>query len=289
MANRPAPEIDITPDLVRRLLQNQHSDLAHFDLSLLDRGWDNTNYRLGDDLVVRLPHRTVAAQLLTFEQRWLPVLAPRLPLPIPVPVRIGEPTDFYPWKWSVVPWVAGATAAESTLADPVAEAQRLGAFFRALHTPAPANAPVNIYRGVPLVDRTNAFETHAAMIPTTLANDLRRILGQATTAAAATSVDWLHGDFHAKNVLVADGKFASIIDWGDITSGDRATDLAGAFMLVPDQLDVVAEHAGATEADWQRAKGWAANFAAVYLAQGNDAPVMTAIGNRLAETLLGSS
>lgn len=285
MANRPAPEVEITTDLVRDLLRAQHSDLAELELTLLDRGWDNTNYRLGDDLIVRLPHRAVAAPLLASEQRWLPVLAPRLPLPIPVPVRVGEPSNFYPWKWSVVPWIDGATAAESVLVDPAADAQRLGAFFDALHMLAPADAPANPYRGVPLTDRRDAFERHAAMIPAALASDLRRVFETAATISPATSAVWLHGDFHAKNVLVSNGALASIIDWGDITSGDRATDLAGAFMLVPDHLDVVADHAGASEADWQRAKGWAANFAAVYLAQGDDAPVMTAIGHRLAETV----
>lgn len=286
MANRPAPEVEITEDLVRELLREQHPDLGELGLAVLDRGWDNTNLRLGDDLIVRLPHRRAAAPLLEYEQQWLSVLAPRLPLPIPVPVRTGVPTETYPWKWSIVPWVDGATAAESTLDEPTTEAARLGQFFHALHTPAPADAPPNPYRGVPLVDRRDGFEKHAAMIPAAAALGLRQLFTEAIDIEPATSAVWLHGDFHAKNVLVAHGRLASIIDWGDITSGDRATDLAAAFMLVPDNLDIVQAHAGASEQDWARAKGWAANFAAVYIAQGDDAPIMTLIGNRLVETLL---
>lgn len=286
MANRPEPEIDITVDLIRALLRDQHDDLADLELDVLDRGWDNTNFRLGSDYIVRVPHRAVAAPLLGFEQRWLKVLAPRLPLPIPVPVRYGAPTDFFPWKWSVVPWFEGTTAALSELAEPAVEAARLGEFFNALHTPAPPDAPENPYRGVSLAERRASFEEHAARIPTAAAQGLQNVFDRAADAEPATSPVWLHGDFHAKNVLVADGRLAAVIDWGDITSGDRATDLAAAFMLVPDHLDVVEAHAGASPDAWKRAKGWAANFAAVYIAQGDDAPVMTQIGNRLVDTLL---
>ena len=97
---------------------------------------------------------------------------------------------------------------------------------------------------------------------------------------------WLHGDLHARNMIVRHGHLAAIIDWGDICAGDRATDLAGAFMLVPDQLDVVQQHAGADDATWQRARGWAANFAVIYLTHSDDDPVMGGIGLRLLDTLL---
>lgn len=286
MANRPAPEVEITERLVHRLVAEQHPDLADLSIDVFDRGWDNTNVRLGDSLIVRLPHRQIAAALLEHEQQWLPLLAPRLPLPIPVPVRVGVPNDEFRWKWSIVPWVDGATAAESVLSNGAAQAVVLGDFFRSLHTLAPADAPLNEHRGVPLADRHGSFARHAALIDANAAAGLRSLFEQAAMVEPASETVWLHGDFHAKNVLVRDGALASVIDWGDITSGDRATDLAGAFMLVPDHIDVVKEHAGASEADWARARGWAANFAAVYLAQGDDAPIMTLIGNRLVDTLL---
>ncbi len=89
--------IDITAELVRNLLREQHPDLADYPVRLGARGWDNQLWRLGDDLAVRLPWATGSADaLLRKEHTWLPALAPRLPLPVPVPQRIGEPSERFP-------------------------------------------------------------------------------------------------------------------------------------------------------------------------------------------------
>ena len=103
--NMPAAEVDIDERLVRRLLGDQHPDLAHLPLSLVANGWDNVIFRLGPDMTVRLPRRQLAAELVVNEQRWLPELAPRLSIPIPTPLRIGLPHDVFPWHWSSRPLV----------------------------------------------------------------------------------------------------------------------------------------------------------------------------------------
>ncbi|MER7151067.1 phosphotransferase [Streptomyces lydicus] len=41
----------------------------------------------------------------------------------------------------------------------------------------------------------------------------------------------LHGDLHPANILVDRGRIRAVIDFGDITSGDPATDLSVAWML----------------------------------------------------------
>src|ERR1700732_1586452 len=122
--------------MVRSLLAQQHADLATLSLVQVDEGWDNTLWRLGDDLVVRLPRRELAAQLTINEQRWLPELALLLPLPIPSPVRLGRPSGCYPWHWSVVPWLGGVPGDGAAIADPHDAAVRLGRFLRALHQEA---------------------------------------------------------------------------------------------------------------------------------------------------------
>src|ERR1700722_19743881 len=132
----PAAEIDISPDLVCRLLAAQHPDLARLPVSVLANGWDNLICRLGDDLLVRLPRRALGARLAEHEQRWLPVRAGRLPLPVPAPVRVGRPDANYPWSWSIVPYLPGRTAAEEP-PDPGAAASAMGGFLAALHEPAP--------------------------------------------------------------------------------------------------------------------------------------------------------
>ncbi len=150
----PAAELDISPDLVRRLLAAQQPDLAHLPVGVMAHGWDNVMFRIGDDLVARLPRRAMAVKFLLHEQRWLPVLASRLPLPVPALVRAGRPGLGYPWPWSIVPFLPGQPAAGNPPADPGAAAADLGRFLGALHTPAAPDAPVHASRGIPLADRS---------------------------------------------------------------------------------------------------------------------------------------
>lgn len=158
----PAAEVSVSVDLVRRLLDEQHPDLADLPVEVLANGWDNLVCRLGEEFLVRLPRRAMAARLVAHEQRWLPELADRLPLPVPAPVRVGTPTAQYPWSWSVVPFFPGHTAARSEPDDPWSAAVTLGGFLDALHAPAPARAPVNPARGIPLAGRAKSVLTGLA-------------------------------------------------------------------------------------------------------------------------------
>src|SRR6185503_5007842 len=109
MGGKPPAEVSIDRSLVIALLQEQHPDLAHLPLTEIDEGWDNKLFRLGDDLVVRVPRRAASAALIEQEQRWLPRL-PLLPLPVPVPIRVGRPGCGFQWSWSVVAWLPGQSA-----------------------------------------------------------------------------------------------------------------------------------------------------------------------------------
>src|SRR5262245_40482851 len=152
IAPKPPAEVSIDSSLVRALLDEQHADLASFALADIGEGWDNRMFRLGEDLAVRIPRRAVAAVLIEQEQRWLPRLSERLPLPIPAPVRIGRPGCGFPWAWSVVPWFPGQSALLAP-SDPMMTAVALGHFLQLLHQPAPEDAPHNPWRGIPLAAR----------------------------------------------------------------------------------------------------------------------------------------
>jgi aminoglycoside phosphotransferase (APT) family kinase protein len=291
----PKAEVDVTLDLVRKLLDDQHPDLAGQPIETLANGWDNVIFRLGDDLLIRLPRRELAARLVLHEQRWLPVLAPRLPpeIKIPAPVRVGRPTRDYPWSWSITPFLPGQVAARTPPADPVKAARSLGSFLRKLHFPAPADAPRNRVRGVPLAERDETVMSNIDI--------LRGVIDEAAvTAEWETARDtqdwegppvWLHGDLHPANMLVHDGRLSAVIDFGDITSGDPATDLSAAWMLFPDPAHrevFWATYANAGDQTKARAKGWALAFALVYQAHSADNPLMAGIGRRVLSAVLNT-
>ena len=278
----PEAEIAINEPLVRALLEEQHPDLANTSLTLIDSGWDNVTYRLGEDHAVRLPRREVAATLIEHEQRWLPELAPNLPLPVPAPVRTGHPGLGYPWAWSIVPWLEGETADLSPLAAD--QSSSLAKFLTALHQPAPDNAPANAVRGVPLQHRADAVNERLQRLrerSDLITPVVDAVWHAGLNAPPAPEARWLHGDFHPRNVLVSHGRIVGVIDWGDITSGDVATDLAGIWMLLPTKAARVAalSQYGADDATLHRALGWAVLFGAVLLDSGLvDNPRHAAIG-----------
>ncbi|WP_211253408.1 phosphotransferase, partial [Glycomyces tenuis] len=145
-------------EFVRSLLKEQHPDLADLELRLVDGGWDNQMWRLGEDLAVRLPRTERASALLEKEHRWLPALAPRLPLPVPVPVRRGEPSERFPETWIVTTWVAGEPADRAPIDRGPDAAEALAGFLAALHREAPGDAPSSPIRGVPLERLTAEVE-----------------------------------------------------------------------------------------------------------------------------------
>ena len=272
MASPPA-DITMSERVVRSLLAEQHPDLADRPLVELDAGWDNFLWRLGDDLVVRLPRRALAAPLAVNEQRWLPELAPRLSLPVPVPLRVGRPSQDYPWAWSIVPWLHGSPGDRAQLTAPEDAAQRLGLFLRALHHEAPSEAPRNPYRGAPLAHRAAAFEARFSELSREIdAQATRRAWDWALASRARDGqATWIHGDLHPANVLVDGGTLSAVLDFGDLCAGDPATDGAGAWLLLPSSaLPTFMKTYGVDAELERRAVGWALLFALMLIAIGID-------------------
>jgi aminoglycoside phosphotransferase (APT) family kinase protein len=267
----PAADIAVDATLVQTLLRLQHPDLARLELRTVGTGWDNAMFRLGSSLAVRVPRRASAAALLVKEQRWLPTLAAQLPIPVPQPVRLGIPSTAFPWHWSVLSWIEGDPADQRPIAP--TEAGRLAEFLRALHRPAPDDAPSSEVRGVPLERRAAVVEQRLSRlmgILPALDDAVLRIWHEALAAPAADTRVWVHGDLHAQNVLVRNGAIAGIIDWGDITAGDPATDLAGVWMLLGDTAarnEALSRYAASAD-EIVRAKGWAVLFASLLLEHG---------------------
>lgn len=302
MPDKPPAEVDLTPGLVRDLLAEQHPDLADLPVRLVAHGWDNGTFRLGDDLAVRLPRRAAAAHLVEHEQRWLGVLAGLCPVPVPAPVRLGRPGPLFPWSWSVVPWFAGRHAADEPVAARTAWAGTLAEALAALHVPAPADAPVNPVRGGSLAGRGAALTERIA------AGHLDAVLPGADPRALALWHDalaapawpgppvWLHGDPHPANLVTRDGALAALLDFGDVTAGDPACDLATAWLTFDDagrgafraRSDALADSAGPPDPGrWRRAAGWALVMGSALVTHSDDDPALAAIGAHTVRELLG--
>jgi aminoglycoside phosphotransferase (APT) family kinase protein len=260
-------DVEITAELVQGLLRDQHPDLADRPVRLGALGWDNQMWRLGDDLAIRLPWATEAADaLLLNEHTWLPILAPRLPLPVPVPQRLGEPSRRFPRPWIVTTWVPGVPADLAPATSSSSAADALAAFLTALHRPAPTGAPTGRGRGGALgevaegVAKQLAGLTQLGLIPDP--DEVQVILHDAVaTPGWAGPPVWLHADLHPANVLTENGDFCGVVDFSDLCAGDPALDLAACWILLPDDEAVrrfqTAYRLAADAATWRRARGWA--------------------------------
>ncbi|WP_028048560.1 aminoglycoside phosphotransferase family protein [Cellulomonas sp. URHD0024] len=278
MIVHPVPEIDVSETLVRALLGAQHPDLAELPLRWAGTGWDNALWRVGDDLAGRFPVRAIAAPLVANEQAWLPVLAPLLPVDVPVPVRVGVPSSTYPWSWSLVPWFDAVAAHHTPVVDRSAWAVQLAEVFVALHRPAPPDAPVNPFRGIPVPRGRFSERLEILDLP-----DADGILARFRDLADAPAWDgpplWLHGDPHPANLLVREGVLRAVIDFGDVTSGDPACDLATAWLTFDAEgRAAFRDRLGPDEATWRRAQAWALHMSLSLQAYPDEHPTLVDIG-----------
>lgn len=290
MALMPPAEIRLTPSLVASLLADQHPELAALPLTYAGHGWDNALFRLGNDLVARLPRREVAVPLMVAEQRWLPDLVNGLDVPTSAPLATGVPGAGYPWHWSVCRWIEGSSGDTVPRADRGAAAPALARFLADFQRPAPPEAPVSpVGRGGPLAARDGVVRERLRSLPDVPTERLLEVWAAALAAPPWSAAPlWLHGDLHPANtVLAPDGALAGVVDFGDLCGGDPATDLAAAWLHF-DAAGRAAfraelEHLRPTDAaTWTRARGWALSIGSALLASSSDAPTLFELG---AETL----
>ncbi|MER6018235.1 aminoglycoside phosphotransferase family protein [Streptomyces anulatus] len=272
-AAAPASPPTVGAHLAERLLAEQFPQWAHLPLVLLDpAGSDHVIFRLGDDMAVRLPRGDWAAGQAEKEHRWLPRLAPGLPLAVPVPLGLGTPSPElgYPWHWSVSRWLDGAvpevdTAERSESAGSLSTARQLADFLTALHRLAPADTflpgPHLDLVGESLASRD--ADTRAAITATADVFD-----GDAMTSAWNAALEappwsgrprWFHGDFHTGNLLAdPDGRLCAVIDFGGLGMGDPACDLTIAYtFLGASGRSAFRTHLATDDGTWARGLGWA--------------------------------
>lgn len=283
MAMTPAAELDIGATLVASMLADQHPDLADRPLRLVANGWDNTLFRLGDDLVVRLPRREAAAHLIDNEATWLPSVSALVPVPVPVPVRSGAPSWRFPWSWTIFPWLDGRSALHLSVAERAPLAAALGDALSSLHAVAPPDAPHNPVRGVDLRSRDSAVRGRLTASASPTVRGLEALWSELVDARPwSREPVWVHGDPHPGNVLVRDGRLSALIDFGDLCAGDPATDLAAGWLFFDAEaradFRAAADARGRYEAaDWVRARAWALIMGSAIDAHSDDDPAMAAL------------
>ena len=293
----PRAEVVVDADLVRALLAGQAPRWAGLPLTEAARGWDNAVYRLGRALAVRLPLRAAAAPLIDHEARWLPDLARLLPVAVPVPVFVGEPAPVlgYPWRWTVVPWVEGEVMAAVPVPDRARYAAPLADALLALHRQAPADAPANPYRGVPLAERAATVAHDWRGLVADHGPEIVEPLEQAWARGLAARPwpgppVWLHGDPHPLNVVVSGGSVAGLIDFGDLTAGDPASDLGTAWLTFDEggrsAFRTRVDSAGLVdEATWDRARAWAASISVALLSHHVPGDALPAVARHTARQI----
>lgn len=289
MPDKPAAEVVIDERLVRELLTQAGKDAASAPLEKVSEGWDSEVWRLGTDRAVRLPRRAVAAPLVLHEQRVLPIVGAAIEatgVRVPTPLFAGTATAGYPWAWSIVPWIEGASGLTVSRAARAEWAVPLAAALRALHVPASADAPVNPVRGRPFVTRAEAVAERVEYLRSTRPSAaLEAAVAIWTAGLAAPDWNgepvWVHGDLHPGNLVADGGDLVAIIDFGDVTAGDPAYDLAIAWLAF-DPLGRARFSAaldGAYDADtWTRAHAWAASTAFTMLVNSDDNPAYAQFG-----------
>ncbi|MBS0603685.1 MAG: aminoglycoside phosphotransferase family protein [Verrucomicrobia bacterium] len=288
-------DINIDIPLVRRLLATQFPQWADLPLvKVSSAGTDNAIYRLGNEMAVRLPRQLSASGQVDKELRWLPFLAPRLPLAVPVPLGAGIPAEGYPWHWSIVPWIKGETATRERITDLHLAASTLAQFITALHRIDTADGPRsgehNSFRGAPQI----RFDEEARAAIKTLHHVI-----DANTAAAAWEEAletpawsgppvWIHGDLYSENMLAEKGRLCAIIDFGLLGVGDPASDLMVAWTFLPAEARAVFR-AGLSvdDATWARGRGCALSFGLIALAYYlNRNPVLADVARRTIDAVV---
>lgn len=284
-------ELPIDADLVRALLREQFPEFANLPLERVpSAGTVNVLYRLGDDLVVRLPRLRKWGVDIVREDTWLPRLAPHLPLAIPEPVGLGQPTDAFPTHWSLVRWIDGEVASEAEL-DQGRVARQLGSFVAALRLVpiegAPRAEPKE--RGGDLMLRDRQVRTMLARLAGELDLESMLVVWERALDACAVKFEpvWVHTDLLPSNLLIRDGELIAVLDVGAAAVGDPACDLTPAWAVFDETArGVFRQLLGPTEAEWARAQGWILDQALMALPYYRETnPTMVAMARNVLDAL----
>jgi aminoglycoside phosphotransferase (APT) family kinase protein len=270
-------EIEITGAMVRQLIAAQFPQWKSFSVEpVLPLGTDNALYRLGDEMVVRLPRRQCTVGTLLKERLWLPTLAPELPVPVPTPIAEGEPCEGYPFPWSVYSWLKGENATATGIQNLNQFADDLADFIAALQkvdsSAGPAPGEHNFFRGAPLRSRDEMTRAAIETLCDQIDQDAAIAVWETALEAGENehSPVWIHGDLDRRNLLVDQGRLSAVIDFGCLGVGDPACDFMVAWKLFPSESrDPFRTRHSIDDRTWSRSRGWVLSQALMILSYYN--------------------
>ncbi|MEU1493951.1 aminoglycoside phosphotransferase family protein [Streptomyces sp. NPDC005776] len=263
-----ADEPEIDDALVHRLIAAQFPHWSGLPTERVGvAGTSNVMFRLGENLVVRLPRTAGSADDTVKEHHWLPRLAPSLPVAVPVPLGAGVPGEGYPWPWSVYEWIDGNCPKAGDTAEAAPLARDLARFTTALHRVDPTGGPPS-YRSETLAARDPAVRAALADLHADIDTPAATEVWEAALRAPAPAGPpvWIHADLQPGNMLTADRRLTAVIDFGCLGLGDAAVDLIVAWYVLPaGARDTFRAATGADDAAWARGIGWALSVALMEL------------------------
>ncbi len=277
--------LNISLQLVTHLIGKQFPQWANLPIRPVEKsGWDNRTFRLGEEMLIRLPSAQEYAEQVHKEQKWLPFLAKHLSYTISTPLALGDPSEEYPYNWSVYKWIKGTTAETVSAADQSKFAHDIARFLKELQSIDTSNGPLpgdhNYWRGAsPVVYNT---ETRLAL------TQLKNIINVDAVAPIWEEAIhcpgwnknpvWIHGDFAIGNILVNTGRLVAVIDFGCMGIGDPACDLVIAWTFLTKEARKIFKSELSFDSDtWARARGWAIWKALITLAALEDKNNMEAL------------
>src|SRR5262245_414468 len=266
-------EVGTSESLVYQLLNTQFPQWGDLPIEPVpSAGTDNALYRLGDQLVVRLPRIHRATAQVDKEHQWLPSLGPFLPLATPIPLAKGRPGEGYPWNWSVYQWIEGENASIESVPNPRQTAIDLAQFITALQQINAAGGPPpglhNFSRGEPLAVRDTRTRKAIASQQGTLDVDAVTDVWNAAIEAPVWHglPVWLHGDLQSGNLLAQEGRLHAVIDFGGLGVGDPACDVMAAWTFFSAETrDAFRAALEVDEVTWARGRGWALSVGLIAL------------------------
>lgn len=257
---------NITAELAKKLINSQFPEYADLTVTEVElQGHDNRTYRIGDDMLIRMPTAESYALKVPIEQELLPKLAKHLSVAIPAPIKMGKPSEDYPYAFSIYKWLDGSSANHVTLDEQLLEnlAFELATFLKELQVITDVEGPSpgqhNWYRGDHLsVYDSGAREQIAKLADIIDGSSALELWERACATKWNKEPIWIHGDFAASNILIKDNKLSGVIDFGGAAMGDPASDLVIAWTYLKGKArDIFVSAMGLDDDTWLRAKAWA--------------------------------